>query len=292
MAARDAQGWFPIAKTNGAILTWTDAFGGFESLTGRSFNTQLPAHVHPSYVIGLVNAGAVCVTRAHESFVAASGDVIALAPYDVHTEIAIGGEGWSFTYLYPTEINVCTALRVARAPDASHAALRFAQPVLRDERVQRTLEIAHQLIALRASRRIVEMALATLFELLAGMCPADSQSEKPARYRRGVETVRSIILSRSAGTHTLAQLADIAGMSIYHFDRVFRNEVGISPGGFFQRVRVARAYGMILRGHQLSDVWYNLGYADQAHMTRHFHAASALTPGQYASIVKAARFSG
>ena len=286
---RSVGDWFEIAQTSGAILSWTEAFGGFEAFAGRSFNTQLPAHVHPSYVIGVVNGGAVRVTRGHESVVATEGDIVALAPYDVHTEIAVGDEGWSFTYLYPTEANVRTALRVACAPNDTHAVLRFASPVIRNDRARRALEIAYELIVRRSSYRIAEMALATLFELLAAECVARAESYKLPKYRRGVETVRSIILQGSGATHSLRQLADIAGMSVYHFDRVFRNEVGLAAGAFFQRVRVARAHAMILRGHPLSDVWFKLGYADQAHLTRHFHAASAFTPGQYAAIVKAAR---
>lgn len=289
MRAPDARDWFPIAKTNGAILTWTDALGGFESLAGRSFNTQLPAHVHPSYVIGVVHAGAVRVTRGQVSTVATAGDVIALAPFEVHTEIAQGHEGWSFTYLYPAERNVREALRVAMTPGDTQAVLRFPNPVIRNERIQRAVEIAHQLMMLRAARRIVEMALASLFELLAAESVAGMSSEKQPRYRRGIDAARSIILQEPAPGQTLSQLARMAGMSVSHFDRVFHSEVGIAPGGFFQRVRVARAYAMILHGHRLSDVWLRLGYSDQAHMTRHFHASSALTPGQYATIVRAAR---
>jgi AraC-like DNA-binding protein len=289
MAARhDSQAWVQIARTNGAILNWTDALGGFESFSGRSFNTTLPAHVHPSYVIGVVTAGAVRVTRCHESLVATAGDVIALAPYDVHTEIAVGDEGWSFSYLYPTERNVRQALRVTHIDDVS-ALLRFAHPVIRNERIQRALEMAHDLIALGASQQIVETALVALFELLTAECVASDATDKAPRYRRGVEAVRAIILQERTTSYTLPQLAEVAGLSMYHLDRVFRNLVGIPPGTFFQRVRVARAYAMILRGHPVSRVAYGLGYADQAHLTRHFHSASAMTPGQYAAIVRAAR---
>jgi AraC-like DNA-binding protein len=31
-------------------------------------------------------------------------------------------------------------------------------------------------------------------------------------------------------------------------------------------------------------VAYTLGFSDQAHFTRHFHRASIMTPGQYATV--------
>ena len=79
----------------------------------------------------------------------------------------------------------------------------------------------------------------------------------------------------------VSRLAAAAGMSRWHFSRVFRAEVGVPPVQYLRRARVERAAGALSRGATLAGAAYDAGFADQAYMTHCFRAVLGTTPGQY-----------
>jgi AraC family transcriptional regulator len=81
----------------------------------------------------------------------------------------------------------------------------------------------------------------------------------------------------------LAKLADIAGVSRFHFVRMFRRSIGETPMAYLERIRLQRAQQMILAGKQtLAHIAAAVGYADQAHFTRRFRRRFGCTPAVYA----------
>jgi AraC-like DNA-binding protein len=79
----------------------------------------------------------------------------------------------------------------------------------------------------------------------------------------------------------LEELADLAGLSPYHFNRVFCEQIGMPPHAFQTQVRVARAKKLLFEGWPISEVAVRTGFADQSHLTRHFKRLCGVTPGQY-----------
>lgn len=79
----------------------------------------------------------------------------------------------------------------------------------------------------------------------------------------------------------VSTLAAAAGMSRWHFSRVFRVEVGVPPVQYLRRARVKRAASALSRGATIAGAAYDAGFADQAYMTHCFRAVLGTTPGQY-----------
>jgi transcriptional regulator GlxA family with amidase domain len=63
----------------------------------------------------------------------------------------------------------------------------------------------------------------------------------PRAERSAVRTVQRRIEADPAGDHRLPQLAASAAMSVRHFARIFRAEVGQTPGRFVEQVRLQAA---------------------------------------------------
>ncbi|MBO0931973.1 AraC family transcriptional regulator [Fibrella aquatilis] len=80
---------------------------------------------------------------------------------------------------------------------------------------------------------------------------------------------------------TLAELADVACLSPYHFVRLFTRRYGVAPHQYLNQVRIDRAKPLLLAGHRVGDVAKQVGYFDNSHFTRHFHRIVGLSPGQY-----------
>lgn len=81
----------------------------------------------------------------------------------------------------------------------------------------------------------------------------------------------------------LEELAQAAGLSRFHFGRLFKAEVGVTPTVYVERSRIERAKGMIRTAElPIAHIAQVLGFADQAHFTRRFRVHVGQTPAAYA----------
>jgi transcriptional regulator of acetoin/glycerol metabolism/AraC-like DNA-binding protein len=80
----------------------------------------------------------------------------------------------------------------------------------------------------------------------------------------------------------LATLAGVAGLSIHHFARGFKQSTGVAPHHYLIQKRVERAGNMLAHTDlALSEIAYAVGFSDQSHLARHFRRALGITPGQF-----------
>ena len=71
--------------------------------------------------------------------------------------------------------------------------------------------------------------------------------------------------------------------TVPHLVRTFTRSFGISPHAYVIGRRVDAARRLLLRGARPIDVATDVGFYDQAHLTRHFRAAVGTTPASYAA---------
>jgi AraC family transcriptional regulator len=82
---------------------------------------------------------------------------------------------------------------------------------------------------------------------------------------------------------SLRDLAAVAGLSPYHFARVFKRSTGSSPHRYVLRRRIERAKRHLAAGElPLAAVALTCGFGSQSHFTAHFRTATGLTPRQFA----------
>jgi AraC family transcriptional regulator len=81
---------------------------------------------------------------------------------------------------------------------------------------------------------------------------------------------------------SLIALANCARISPFHFARLFRATVGLSPHQFVLRLRLQRAARLITAGQlTLAQIAVECGFHDQPHFTRAFHRVFRMTPAMY-----------
>ena len=83
------------------------------------------------------------------------------------------------------------------------------------------------------------------------------------------------------------RLATVSGLGVRALQRLFRGHVGASPKWVIRRNRLQEVALRIERGGgpSLAALAADLGYTDQAHLTRDFKAAVGKTPGEFAGSV-------
>jgi AraC family transcriptional regulator len=82
---------------------------------------------------------------------------------------------------------------------------------------------------------------------------------------------------------SLRELAGAAGLSRFHFSRVFKRKLGLSPAKYVERTRIEQAKALIVNAEMsLVDVAQAVGFADQSHFSRRFRAHEGRTPASFA----------
>lgn len=80
----------------------------------------------------------------------------------------------------------------------------------------------------------------------------------------------------------LADLADVAHLSEFHFARLFKQTTGVPPYQFVIHQRVERAKRLITAGRlSLAQIAIDVGFSDQSQLNRHFKRLVGVTPGRF-----------
>lgn len=69
---------------------------------------------------------------------------------------------------------------------------------------------------------------------------------------------------------SLDNLAKNSNLSKYHFLRIFKKSIGITPHQYIITQRVQKAKEMILKGEKLTTSALNVGFSDQSHFIKNF----------------------
>lgn len=101
--------------------------------------------------------------------------------------------------------------------------------------------------------------------------------------RRSLNRACSFIAENLGERFTLDDLARQAGVSRFHFARLFRVSTGDSPMAYLLKSRIERAKQMLLQDDRpVCEIAAVLGFCDQSHLTRTFRRLTGLTPREFA----------
>jgi AraC family transcriptional regulator len=100
--------------------------------------------------------------------------------------------------------------------------------------------------------------------------------------RHALRAVEEYIHAHLDQKFALADLADVANLSEFHFARLFKQTTGLPPHQFIIHQRVERAKQLITAGGlSLAQVAVEVGFSDQSQLTRHFKRLVGVTPKQF-----------
>src|SRR5215469_1013964 len=106
----------------------------------------------------------------------------------------------------------------------------------------------------------------------------------PAHLRKVTEWVRSHMEEEL----TLRRMAQLVGLSISHFSKMFRKSIGETPHQFVLRQRIERAKEMLhtAEGHlageaRVLDIAISCGFKTQQHFARVFRGVCGISPTEY-----------
>ena len=205
-------------------------------------------------------------------------------PYDVRWR-AVSPEPYE-TMLVFIELPVIErALEEVFGTDAAHARLRDAS-AFDDEGLNSRLGLLREELTRPQASPLVVQSLAQLIAVhLArnyGVTDEESHGSSPSLPGHKLRQITNWMSEHAAEDFNLAQLAAQAGLSKFHFQRLFKAATGVSPSRYQIDLRMEEAR-RLLRETKMSvlDVALEVGYTDPSHFAGLFRRESGLSPSEY-----------
>jgi AraC-like DNA-binding protein len=191
--------------------------------------------------------------------------------------VAVPGQEERFAH--PAGGDVCTS--VGLGPD--HWRTVAGETRLRRSTVyvDARLDLVHRrlLAAARAGEDPSELVLELLDRVVRQVVGRTVEIRSPDGDRDLVADARRVIAEEDPAADGLFPLAELLGVSPYRLSRAFTAELGESLTRYRNRVRVGRALDRLEGGEaSLAGIAADLGFADQAHLTRTMRAHLGHTP--------------
>jgi AraC family transcriptional regulator len=94
--------------------------------------------------------------------------------------------------------------------------------------------------------------------------------------------VREYVDEHTAGRVLVSDLSALVNLSEAHFSRSFKRTFGLSPHAFVLRRRLELAARLMLESTaSLADIALRCGFADQAHLCKHFRRSLGESPAAW-----------
>lgn len=181
--------------------------------------------------------------------------------------------------------DVCLSVQFADPTLAAQAGIASRAPA-----IQPTNRLAYgrlRLLAGETARRLPLALDGMAMELLAAVGEAAAgngsrlfRAGQLSWYARRVDRARQMLEERYAEPMPLSLLAREAGMSPFHFARVFRELAGTAPHRYLLAVRLRAARRLLSAGSSVTDACYATGFSNLSHFIRQFGRAFGVSPSR------------
>jgi AraC family transcriptional regulator len=177
------------------------------------------------------------------------------------------------------------ALEEVFGNDAARARLRDAS-AFNDEGLNSLLGLLREeLMREQASALFVQSLAQAIAIYLArnyGVVDEEIRSSSPSLPGYKLRQITDWMSEHAAEDFNLAQLATQAGLSKFHFQRLFKNGVGVSPARYHINLRMNLARQLLRETKQrIVDIALEVGYADPSHFAKLFRRETGLSPSHY-----------
>ncbi|MFC4007560.1 AraC family ligand binding domain-containing protein [Nonomuraea purpurea] len=247
-------------------------------LKARYVTHRFSRHVHDGYAIGLIVSGVEEFDYRGTLHRAGAGEVVLVNPDSVHTGQAGTPGGWAYRMLYPS---IDAVAGIAADLGVPYATPHFPEQVVRDEEVAALLGRAH-LAAERGDALAASTLSRTLFaRLITRYATPRPATGVPAEGGRAVRAALDLLHHSLVDPPTLDDLAEAVGARPFALLRAFKAETGLPPHAYLTSLRVRRARHLLLSGLRPAQVAAEVGFTDQAHLSRHFKRVVGVPPAAY-----------
>jgi AraC-like DNA-binding protein len=253
-------------------------YSGIEARTIVSDRT-FPRHSHDQLGIGVMLSGGHRSWSGIGHVQARAGDVIMVNPGEMHDGMPAGAgpREWRMLYFEPAVI-------ACMAEPHGTGDVEVVRPALHDPVLaMRFARLFPHVIAPRSSQLAMEERLLML--VMWALRRHGTRRPSSSEHSPSISMALARVDSDPTSHVTLAELAELSGVSRFQLVRGFVREVGTTPHAYVVQRRVCLARALLAQGRAIADAALSAGFADQSHLTRAFVRHLGVTPGRYVAAI-------
>jgi AraC-like DNA-binding protein len=260
-----------------AARAWaTPEISDLECFRAERLAHEYGRHFHSTWSVGVVDRGVGGMWYRGANHLAASGELFAIAPGEVHTGYPVHEEGLTYSILYVGDALLSETLRDStQSPTVAPAPIRDPALAIRLRTLCRALEFTPAALA-------VDCELLEVLRCFFARHGRARAPVPPGRESAHIERIKEYLRSNLARQVRLQELADLTGLSKAYLIRSFRHTVGMPPHEWLLQLRIEAGRRRLQCGCAIDDLAVDLGFADQSHFHRHFKRLTGVTPAAYA----------
>jgi AraC family transcriptional regulator len=203
-------------------------------------------------------------------------------------ECRMAPSAWEAIHLYMSSVVFARLKDDYNLPAAPESSIRYSCGVQDEVINQIGLSVLSEMMSpTAAGRMLVETSSLLLAARLAHSHFETGLIRPPLPSRHGLDDGRlrrvlAYIEEHLADDIAVADLANVACLSIFHFTRAFAATMGVPPHRYVSQRRLESAKAMIATGRaSLSEIALDCQFSSQSSFTRAFRRAVGMTPAEY-----------
>jgi AraC-like DNA-binding protein len=275
MRQRDAVEWSATKQTG---------VEGVECFCARFVSHVFDRHAHETFSIGTTFGGVQSFHCRGARRDSTWGHLMLFNPDEPHDGESGSQAGFAYRMLYISTRSV--AQLVDESDRMSHGGASrlsrgfFKDPLISDRDLSvrfaaATDELLSPGNSLQAAEGLSDV-LRLIFQRYASVRGVEDR--RPAAANPRISRVRDVLEARYSEDVTIADVAQVAGMSRVHATRQFTLAYGIPPHLYLNQVRIRHAKRLLLEGVPAATVALDVGFVDQSHFTRRFKRTVGVSP--------------
>jgi len=232
-------------------------------------------HFHDTYTIGITNSGMFKSINQNKTFLSYKNSTRVINPAEVHGGVS---SSWNYTNFYPS---VELVSNIYEQIFFEKKIPLFEKHIINDIYLYHLLyELFSNVYYKKNSMQIEIKLIEVLSYLIKNYTHCTKNHQNNFDNKQIIFKTIEYIKDTKAIDLSLDDLSQNVNLSKYHFLRIFKQHLGITPHNYIVAYKIQRAKELITKGNTLSDVSLEVGFSDQSHFIRNFKKIYGYTPNK------------
>lgn len=237
------------------------------------------SHSHPSFSIGVIDKGqSIFQAQTFGQHHLKAGQIILIPAHQQHSCNPRPNQAWSYQMLH-LDLDWLNQVHQEIVTTKKHG---LQQVIILDHPQLYTAFCQFNILLFSTQDIFIKQI--TLYQLLEQIFNSEPELtlEKPQlNHEPFLLTHCYHEIAQHEGLLSLEDLMQMTQLSSFQIIRLFKAYTGFTPHHFQLNLRINRARELLQQQLRLTDITYQLGFADQSHFQRTFKSFVGITPQQY-----------